>query len=142
RNVRARALDQRRVPLLSALEGLALDQVCPIAQRDVGAVQVDRLVGPLPGQPELSPGADVLLRPSRRRAGPLRADPRAGALGAEDAVDLIEGEARERIALVDHEHQPGSRAFRIVVRAVGELDLQWGVAERALERLQRRMPGA
>ena len=103
---------------------------------------MDGFVGPLAGQAELSPGANVLLRPACRRGGPFGTHPRAGALGAEDAVDLIEREASERIALVNHEHQSRCRALRIVIRPVGELDLQGRVPECALERFQRRMPCA
>src|SRR5207245_1794190 len=86
-DVRARPLDQRRIPFLAAMAGLALDQVCPVAQGHVGTVRVNGLVGPFTRESELTPGTDVLLGTTRSGRRPLRAVPCAAALRAEDAVD-------------------------------------------------------
>jgi hypothetical protein len=67
------------------------------AARGVAAVEADRLVLPLAVEAEVAPGADVGLRAT-------------GAILGEDRVDLLEGEARERIVLVDEHGEHVDRA--------------------------------
>ncbi len=88
-DVRAWTLVQRRVPFLASVEGFALDHVRPVTEGDIGTVQVDGLTRPLALQSELVPGPEVALGPACRRGRPLRADPPAGALRAEDAINLL-----------------------------------------------------
>src|SRR5262249_43978804 len=141
-DVGTRALDQRGVPLLASVARFALDQVCPVAERHVRAVQLDRLVGPFTRKAKLTPRADGLLRPARRRRRPFRPVPGAGALRAKDSVDLVERESGEWIRLVHDEHEARRRALRIVVRAAREANLERRMAELPLEGDETRLPCA
>src|ERR1700730_1378578 len=85
---------------------------------------MDGFVGPLAGQPELTPGPDVSFRTARRRGRPLRANPTTGALRAEDAVDLLHREAAQGIGFVHDKHEARRGALRVVVRAGGKSDLE------------------
>jgi len=88
-----------------------------LLQRDVGAVQVDGLVGPLAGEAQLSPVR--MFFPDRAPPqGPFCAQPGAGALAPKIAVDLIERQPRGDCFSGPRNITPAS-TFRIVVRAVG-----------------------
>src|SRR5581483_4279349 len=117
-----------------------LEQVRPVAERDVGAIKMNGPGRPLAGQAQSAPGADILLRAARDRRGPLAVNPAAGALRAVYAVDLPEGEPRERVVLVHDEHQAGRRALRIIIGTGGELDLERRIAELGLEGLETVAP--
>jgi len=97
------------------------------------AVGLDRPVRPLAGQAELAPGADVLLRAAGRVGLPHEAVVAAGALGAEDPVELTHGELRERIVTVHEDDQPVAAALH-VKRAGGHRDFHGPVAECLVER--------
>src|SRR5205823_5837726 len=101
------------VPLVAALE----DQVgdlggLVVAQRQ--AIDVDRLVLPLTGEPELSPSAEILLRPARPLWPPAGAVPTAQPLRTEDAIELLHGEVREGVVLVHDDAVAGLPAGDVV----------------------------
>src|SRR2546423_15544321 len=77
------------------------------------AVSLDGLVGPLAGEAELTPGADVALRATSVRGRPLEASHPRCALGAEDSVELRDGELSDGIVLVDEDHQPVGMALDV-----------------------------
>src|ERR1700681_1869073 len=108
------------VPLSGSLEDLLVDLVREVIL-EVVAVDVDRLVGPFAGETELPPVADVPLRTARERRIPRQAVPAPIALGAEDAVELLERELRDRIFLV-HEHTKREGPSADVERAGGHDD--------------------
>ena len=64
---------------------------------------VDGLVGPGAGRAELSPGADVLLRPPRSALIPAQAVPAAASLRTEDSVELLQGQLPDRIVAMDED---------------------------------------
>src|SRR2546429_6111136 len=72
----------------------------------------------------------------------MRSVPTARALRTENAIDLLQREARKRVALVHDEYQTGCGPLRIVVRATGEFDLERGISEGLLEGLERCVPNA
>src|SRR5262249_45738993 len=71
------------------------------------SVDVDWHVLPLAGQPELAPGANVLLRAARVFGMPTRSLPASEALGAKNPVELLHRYLRERIVLVHHDAEAG-----------------------------------
>src|SRR5258706_183963 len=84
------------VPLVAALQdaigdrrGLVVAQIEPVGN--------DRLAGPLAGEAELAPGANVLLRTPLPLRTPARAFPAAQALRAENAVQLFHGDSFRRV---------------------------------------------
>ena len=103
-------------------------------------MHMDGFVGPFAGEPELTPRPDVSFRPARRRGRPLRANPTAGALRAEDAVNLLQCEAAQRIGLVHDEHEARRRTLRIIVRASGKSDLERVIPECLVESHEARVP--
>src|SRR5207253_10425489 len=46
-NIRTRTFVKRRIPLRAALESHSLDEIRPVAQRDVGTSRMNGFVGPL-----------------------------------------------------------------------------------------------
>src|ERR1700687_2106297 len=74
----------------------------------------DLLAHPSAAEPQLPPLAYVLLRPARDLRMPVGADPAAEALGAEDAVELLERDPRERIVLVHDDTEGGIPAGHVV----------------------------
>src|SRR5205814_1366763 len=97
----------------------------------VESVDVEGLVGPLALQTQLAPGADVLLRAARPVGAEVGPRPAAVAGRAEHAVELFEGDALERVVVVDEDHR---RVFpaRDVVRAGDGGDLERVEAHHAL----------
>src|SRR5438552_17955277 len=83
-------------------------------------MQMDGFVGPLAREPKLTPRPDVSFRSARGRGRPLRVVPTAGALRAEDAVDLLQREAAQRIGFVHGEGEYRRGTLRNVIRACGE----------------------
>ena len=128
---------QVAVPLVARLEHLVgkLDGRC-VTQ--AVAVDVDALVGPFAGQSELTPGADVLLGAAAELGMPGGSRPAAVPGRTEDAVELLQGDLRQRIVLVDDDHEVVLPAH-VVVRAgeSGEarrlVALQAEMAERVVE---------
>src|SRR5260370_38180164 len=80
-----------------------------------GAVGNDGLVGPFSGQSELAPRADVGFRTARHAVlHPVEPLPSAGALGAEDSIQLLESELVDWIVLVDKHRQRARFAWHVV----------------------------
>src|SRR5260370_39786493 len=80
--------------------------------RDV-AVSLNLFVGPFACQSKLSPFADIRLRPARilRRVELLSLKlPAAGALGTEDAIQLVHRDLSNGIILVDDDDCRPQRA--------------------------------
>ena len=111
---------QLLVPLPGSLEDLLVDLIREVIL-EVVAVEVDRLVGPFAGETELPPVADVLLRTAGERRIPRQAVPAPIALGAEDAVELLERELGDGIVLV-HEHAEREGPSADIERARGHDD--------------------
>src|ERR1019366_8988931 len=128
-DVGAGPLDQGGMPLGAAVEAFALDQVRPVAERDVGTIEVDGLACPWTGEPQLAPFTDVRPRTTGARRRPLPVDPAAGALRTVDAVDLVEGQPAQGVVLVHDEHQSGRCALWIVIGTAGKSDLERRVAK-------------
>ena len=72
---------------------------------EVVTVNVNRFVRPFIRQTELAPRANVFLRAARKRRIPGQPLPTAGALRAEDSIQLIEGQLGYRIVFVDKDPQ-------------------------------------
>ena len=128
-----------RVPLVAAVEDVQLEEV---AHARMGvAVGVDRPVLPLAREPELAPRADVLLGSARvaRHEHFAVLFVAAGALRAENAVQLLHGEARDRVVLVHEDDRSPAASARRVPRAGRDHDrrhvvgILFGEAEDLLE---------
>src|SRR5258708_27059915 len=104
------------IPFVAILEPRLLDQSGPAAERGVDAKNPNGLVRPLARQAALAPGADVFLRAAGGGGGPLGPAPAPGALGPEDAVELVQRETGERIILV-HEDNLARRVALPLVEA-------------------------
>src|SRR5262249_12271102 len=76
------------VPFVAALES-SVRKARGRVVAQVEAVNMDRFVGPFAGESELTPGADVLLRPARVFRVPDVAVPSATPLSPEDPVELL-----------------------------------------------------
>ncbi len=96
--------DQLLVPFGAPLKHQALERQRDVVPQVV-AEDVNRLLGPFAGEAELAPGADVLLGAARHRGVPLRTLESARALRSEDTVQLLDGQLRERVVLVDEDSQ-------------------------------------
>ena len=66
-------------------------------------INMNRPIGPRPRQAQLPPSADILLGRARRRFLPGQSVPTADPLGAKNAVQLFQGQLRERIVLMDED---------------------------------------
>src|SRR6266853_1659107 len=92
------------VPLVARLQDL-------VGELDRGrvaqavAVHADRLVGPLAGESQLAPFADVAFGPATELGMPGRSDPAAITDRTEDAVELLHRDPGDGIVLVDDDHQ-------------------------------------
>src|SRR5258708_4437903 len=95
-----RVLDEALVPLEASVEHLLSEFVGEMVLRRV-TIHMNRLVLPLARQTELSPPADVLLRAAGDCFVPFHPFPSARALSSEDSVELLHGEFRDRVVLVD-----------------------------------------
>src|SRR5258708_6817952 len=102
------------------------------------AVGLNLFVGPLACQSELSPFANVCFGTTRilRRVEFLGLKfPSSGALGTEDAIQLIHRELRDLIVLVDYYHRGPQRAT-FFVPSGRDRDFRWLITERVIERHQ------
>src|SRR5215472_18981852 len=97
-------------------------------------MDVDRLVLPFAGEAELAPGADVFLWAAFPIGTPAGAFPSAEALGAEDPIELLHAQPRDRVVLVHHDAVPGLPAGH-GVGAGRQLDLDRRAVLVALEQL-------
>src|SRR5437899_3299570 len=90
-------LAQILVPQICAVHDARLEVANRARPLEWRPIDVDGLVSPGAGRAELSPGADVLLRPPRRALIPAQAVPAAASLRTEDSVELLQGQLPDRI---------------------------------------------
>ncbi len=110
------------IPGVAAVKYLGLEQRDRTGAQQGRAIDMNGFVGPRALKAQLAPGADVL----RTRPGgihiPGQCFPSADPLGAENAVQLLDRELRNRVVLV-HKDCVGRRLVRGFEAAGGHLDL-------------------
>ena len=120
-----------RIPFVAVAEHPQLEEA-----RGTGRcmpIGLDRLVGPLAGESELAPGADVEIGSARPLQVEFEIVEAAIALGAEDPVELSQRESVDGVIGMDVDHDPGRASFH-VVGAGGHGDLGRVVAVGLVER--------
>src|SRR5258708_27454337 len=125
---------QPLVPLVAALQD-AVGNRAGLAVAHVQAVGIDVLAGPLAGQAQLAPLADVLLRTAGELRVPVGPDPAALPLRAEDVVELLHRDLRQRIVL-GHDDAEARVPARDVVGARRDDDLERAAVLGALGELE------
>src|ERR1019366_213964 len=99
------------------------------------------LVRPLPGQAELAPCSNVLLRSARGGRVPVRAFPSTTSLSTKDSVELVHCKASDRIVLIHEKDCRRSIPFPQVESSRCVDHFLRIIAPHRLKRLQVGVPG-